>query len=44
MKIGLGLESSLVLVVVWPSPMCVFPNCTERSKKKARRGEDYKLL
>lgn len=35
-KIGLGLESSLVLVVVWPFPMCVFPTILKEVKRKLR--------
>lgn len=33
-KIGLVLESSLVLVVVWPFPMCVFPTILKEVKRK----------
>lgn len=35
-KRGLVLESSLVLVVVWPFPMCVFPTILKEIKRKLR--------
>lgn len=33
-KIGLVLDSSLVLLVVWPFPMCVFPTILKEVKRK----------